>query len=140
MTIASRNLYTLLVMAFAEDLARFDVVEVGDGAVRVTPTFEVEGIGGRIVREGLLPEDAANDDFLPLTHEQAQDPHWHCRYVCLHCRTFGGREPLTLKVGSFWPMRHAGILHSALRRCRYDMLRSAEETRRNLPLSLGVAW
>ena len=132
MTDATRSMHELLVMAFAEDLGKFDVVGLGDGVVRMTPTIEEEGIGGRVVREGLLPEGATTTDLLLLTLEQVQDPLWHCCYVHLHCRTFRGREPLNLKVGSYWPMRHGGILQGALRRCRLDMLASAAETRRNL--------
>jgi hypothetical protein len=132
LTTASRNLYEPLAIAFGEDLKRFNVLQMEDGILRLTPSFEVEGIGGRVVEDGLLPQDAVSDDFLWIELEQTPDPRWNCCFVGIHCRTRGGQQPLTAKVGAQWPMRHSDLLVEILRRCRRDLLASAGETRKSL--------
>lgn len=137
LTLNSRNLYEPLARAFGDDLKRFTLHQMEDGILRLTPTFEIEGIGGRIVEVGLLPEGAPHDDFLWIELEQMPDPRWDCCFVGIHCRTRGGQQPLNVKVGAQWPMRHSGILVDVLRRCRRDLLASAAETRKNLRPSGG---
>jgi hypothetical protein len=132
LTTNSRNLYEPLKIAFGGDLARFAVQQMEDGILRVTPTVEVEGIGGRVAEEGLLPDGTQNDDFLWLEQERTTDPRWNCSYVAVHCRTRRGQEPLNVKIAAVWPMRHSDLLVELLRRCRRDLLASAEETRKSL--------
>jgi hypothetical protein len=132
LTTNSRNLYEPLSIAFGDDLKRFNVRQMEDGILRLTPSFEIEGIGGRVVEEGLLPEGAVNDDFLWIELEQTPDPRWNCCLVAVHCRTRQGQQPLNAKVGAQWPMRYSDLLVEILRRCLRDLLASAAETRKSL--------
>lgn len=132
LTTNSRNIYEPLAIAFGEDLKRFNLHQMEDGILRLTPTYEVEGIGGRVVQEGLLPEDAVDDDFLWIELEQTPDPRWNCCLVCVHCRTRRGQQPLNIKIGAQYPMRYSDLLVEILRRCRRDLLASAQETRKSL--------
>lgn len=131
-TTDSRNLYEPLAIAFGQDLSRFRTLQMEDGILRVTPTFDVEGIGGRIVTEGLLPQDAENDDYLWLELERTPDPRWNSCFIGVHCRTRRGQQPLTMKISAQWPMRYSDLLVEVLRRCRRDLLASARETRQSL--------
>ncbi len=67
MTPANRHLTSLLASCFGLSLRWFTVVELADGMVRLTPTLDVEGFGGRVFERGLLPAHTESDDFLLLT-------------------------------------------------------------------------
>lgn len=137
LTVNSRNLLEPLKIAFGEDLRLFRLAQRGDGRLYLIPRVDVEGIGGRVVEEGLVPAGVLCDDALWLELEQTPDPRWNCCFVCIHCRTRGGQQPLNAKIGAQWPMRNSGLLVEILRRCRRDLLASAEVTRKSLRSERG---